>query len=51
MREGKFVKIIAPGGAVLNFVGVTGTTEKALLEITSIAKLLNRGCEVFEIKE
>lgn len=51
MREGKFVKIIAPGGAVLNFVGVTGTTEKALLEITPIAKLLNRGCEVFEIKE
>lgn len=51
MREGKFVKIIAPGGAVLNFVGVAGTTEKALLEITSIAKLLNRGCEVFEIKE
>lgn len=51
MREGKFVKIIAPGGAVLNFVGVTGTTEKALLEIASIAKLLNRGCEVFEIKE
>lgn len=51
MHEGKFVKIIAPGGAVLNFVGVTGTTEKALLEITSIAKLLNRGCEVFEIKE
>lgn len=51
MREGKFVKIIAPGGAVLNFVGVTGTTEKALMEITSIAKLLDRGCEVFEIKE
>ncbi len=51
MREGKFVKIIAPGGAVLNFVGVTGTTEKALIETTAIAKLLNRGCEVFEIKE
>ena len=51
MREGKFVKIIAPGGAVLNFVGVTGTTEKALIEVTAIAKLLNRGCEVFEIKE
>lgn len=51
MREGKFVKIIAPGGAVLNFVGVTGTTEKALMEVTAVAKLLNRGCEVFEIKE
>lgn len=51
MREGKFVKIIAPGGAVLNFVGVTGTTEKALMETTAIAKLLDRGCEVFEIKE
>lgn len=51
MREGKFVKIIAPGGAVLNFVGVTGTTEKALIETTAIAKLLDRGCEVFEIKE
>lgn len=51
MREGKFVKIIAPGGAVLNFVGVTGTTEKALMETAVIAKLLDRGCEVFEIKE
>ena len=51
MREGKFVKIIAPGGAVLNFVGVAGTTEKALMETAVIAKLLNRGCEVFEIKE
>lgn len=51
MREGKFVKIIAPGGAVLNFVGVTGTTEKALMEVSAITKLLNRGCEVFEIKE
>lgn len=51
MREGKFVKIIAPGGAVLNFVGVTGTTEKVLMETAVIAKLLNRGCEVFEIKE
>ena len=51
MREGKFVKIIAPGGAVLNFVGITGTTEKVLMETAVIAKLLNRGCEVFEIKE
>ncbi len=51
MREGKFVKIIAPGGAVLNFVGVAGTTEKALMETAVIAKLLDRGCEVFEIKE
>ena len=51
MREGKFVKIIAPGGAVLNFVGVAGTTEKVLMETAVIAKLLDRGCEVFEIKE
>lgn len=51
MREGKFVKIIAPGGAVLNFVGITGTTEKVLMGTAVIAKLLNRGCEVFEIKE
>lgn len=51
MLEGKFVKIIAPGGAVLNFVGVAGTTEKALMETAAIAKLLDRGCEVFEIKE
>lgn len=51
MREGKFVKIIAPGGAVLNFVGVAGTTQKALMETAVIGKLLDRGCEVFEIKE
>ena len=51
MREGKFVKIIAPGGAVLNFVGVAGTTEKVLMETTVIGKLLDRGCQVFEIKE
>lgn len=51
MREGKFVKIIAPGGATLNFVGVTGTTEKVLMEISAVAKLCDRGCQVFEIKE
>lgn len=51
MREGKFVKIIAPGGAVLNFVGVAGTTEKVLMETAVIGKLLDRGCQVFEIKE
>ena len=51
MREGKFVKIIAPGGATLNFVGVTGTTEKVLMEVSAVAKLCDRGCQVFEIKE
>ena len=51
MREGKFVKIVAPGGATLNFVGVTGTTEKVLMEISGVARLLDRGCQVFEIKE
>lgn len=51
MREGKFVKIVAPGGATLNFVGVTGTTEKVLMEVSGVAKLLDRGCQVFEIKE
>ena len=51
MREGKFVKIIAPGGATLNFVGVTGTTEKVLMKVSAVAKLCDRGCQVFEIKE
>lgn len=51
MREGKFVKIIAPGGATLNFVGVTGTTEKVLMEVSAVARLCDRGCQVFEIKE
>lgn len=51
MLEGKFVKIVAPGGAVINFVGIAGTTEKVLVEEALIPKLLNRGCEVFEIKE
>lgn len=51
MREGKFVKIIAPGGATLNFVGVAGTTEKVLMEVSAVAKLCDRGCQVFEIKE
>lgn len=51
MHEGKFVKIIAPGGATLNFVGVTGTTEKVLMEVSAVAKLCDRGCQVFEIKE
>lgn len=51
MLEGKFVKIVAPGGAVLNFVGVAGTTEKVLVEEALVNKLLDRGCEVFEIKE
>lgn len=51
MREGKFVKIVAPGGATLNFVGVNGTTEKVLMEISGVARLLDRGCQVFEIKE
>lgn len=51
MREGKFAKIIAPGGATLNFVGVTGTTEKVLMEVSAVAKLCDRGCQVFEIKE
>lgn len=51
MREGKFVKIIAPGGATLNFVGVAGTTEKVLMEVSAVARLCDRGCQVFEIKE
>lgn len=51
MREAKFVKIIAPGGATLNFVGVTGTTEKVLMEVSAVARLCDRGCQVFEIKE
>lgn len=47
----KVVDIIAPGGATLNYVGITGLTKKQVMPVTLIKKALERGCVVYEHKD
>lgn len=47
----KYVKMVAPGGAVLNFIGITGTTPEVVLSTDLIKKCIKLGVAVFEIKE
>lgn len=47
--EAKYVRMYAPGGAALNFMGVTGNSHFAYpVSITMIKKALERGILVFE---
>ena len=47
--KAKYVRMYAPGGAVINFCGVTGNTHFAYpVEVTVIKKALDRGILVFE---
>lgn len=47
----KYVKMVAPGGAVLNFIGIAGTTPEVVLSTDLIKKCIKLGVAVFEIKE
>lgn len=47
----KYVKMVAPGGAVLNFIGIAGTTPEVVLNTDLIKKCIKLGVAVFEIKE
>lgn len=47
----KYVKMVAPGGAVLNFIGIAGTTPEVVLSTDLIKKCLKLGVAAFEIKE
>ena len=45
----KYVKMVAPGGAVLNFIGIAGTTPEVVLSTDLIKKCIKLGVAVFEI--
>lgn len=47
----KIVDIIAPGGATLNYQGITGLIKKQAMPVTLIKKALERGCVVYEHKD
>lgn len=48
----KFVRTLAPGGATLNFTGITGNSHKAVaMPLTLIKKALDRGVKVYELIE
>jgi len=48
----KFVRTLAPGGATLNYTGITGNSHKAVaMPLTLIKKALDRGVKVYELIE
>lgn len=50
--KAKFVRTLAPGGATLNYTGITGNSHKAVaMPLTLIKKALDRGVKVYELIE
>ena len=48
----KYVRTLAPGGAALNFVGITGNSHRYFpVSTTLIEKALRRGVKVYELVE
>lgn len=46
----KMVRVVAPGGAMINFQGQTGTNRLAAISVENIKKLLNEKAIVEEFK-